>query len=277
MHPLLARQLKRLVGEQMLDPAAIPSPWKELVAAVDSAYIAGDADRALIERSMEIASEELFQRNRELVVNNAALEAAKIEQRKAHDELEFRVAQRTAQLRAAMEQAEAANQSKSAFLANMSHEIRTPMSAILGYADMLLAEDRSRQQQIDCIQTIRRQGEHLLAILNDILDLSKIEAGKLLVETVNCDPCRIVADALSLMRVRALEKQLTCEALYVGQIPKSIRTDPTRLRQILINLLGNAIKFTKSGEVRLIVSFDVEAPKTAPRIKFEIQDSGIGM
>jgi signal transduction histidine kinase/DNA-binding NarL/FixJ family response regulator len=277
MHPLLAMQLRKIIGEGAIDPTSLPSPWREFVAAVELSYQADEAHRQSMDRTMELASAELGKRNDQLTGKNNELETAQQELRQSHEKLEHRVAERTMELRTALEQADSANRAKSAFLANMSHEIRTPMTAILGYADMLMVEGASRSQQLDCIQTIRQQGEHLLAILNDILDISKIEANKLDLETVDSDPCQLVNEALSLMRVRACEKNLSCEVEYVGEIPKTIKTDPTRLRQILLNLIGNAIKFTQKGGVHIIVSLEKGIGQPAGHLRFDVVDSGIGM
>jgi len=184
------------------------------------------------------------------------------------------------QLNAAKEEAIAAAQTKSEFLANMSHEIRTPMTAILGFTETLLDPDISPQQQHDAINTVQRNGEHLLQILNDILDLSKIEAGKLNIEHIAYSPFQLLADVASLMRVRADAKGLPLNVEYVGKIPETIQTDPTRLRQILINLMGNAIKFTEKGCVRLVTRFvsgEGDARTKRPVIQFEVIDTGIGM
>ncbi|HEU5057252.1 MAG TPA: ATP-binding protein [Kofleriaceae bacterium] len=160
---------------------------------------------------------------------------------------------------------------KSEFLANMSHEIRTPMTAVLGYADLLLDLELPPADRVSYIQTIRRNGEHLLAVLNDILDLSKIEAGKMTVEAAPCSPAQIAVDVASLMRVRAHARSLEFELLFDSAVPETIHSDPTRLRQILMNLVGNAIKFTQRGRVSMAVSC---AP---PRLSFRIRDDGIGM
>jgi PAS domain S-box-containing protein len=198
---------------------------------------------------------------------------AEQELREARDQLEARVRERTAELVQAHREAEAANRIKSEFLANMSHEIRTPMTAVLGYTDMLLDPGQSPSDRLDCIHIIRRNGEHLLTIINDILDLSKVEAGKMEVECVSCDVCQLVTDVASLMRVRAIEKQIDFNVVFDGPTPQAIRSDPTRLRQILINLVGNAIKFTQAGGVRLVVKLDA----AAENICFEIIDTGIGL
>ena len=179
-----------------------------------------------------------------------------------------------AALAKAKEEAEAANRSKTEFLANMSHEIRTPMTAILGFSDVLLA-NLDNEEARSAANTIRRNGEHLLGLINDILDLSKIEDGKLEVEYTSCSPAKIVSDVASLMRVRADAKNLPLAVEYAGPIPESIRCDSTRLRQILINLLGNAIKFTETGSVRLVTW--IVQDNGRPRLRFDVVDTGIGM
>ena len=172
--------------------------------------------------------------------------------------------------------AEQASVSKSQFLANMSHEIRTPLTAILGFAENLLEPRITDSERQSAVRTILRNGEHLLDLINDILDLSKIEAGKLEVELLPVSVVQIAADVLSVMRVRAEGKQLPLRLDYAGPIPRQIETDPTRLRQILINLLGNAIKFTSRGQVTLRIEYHPQ-PATAPSISFTIVDTGIGM
>ncbi|GAB4154058.1 MAG: hypothetical protein Fur0037_22770 [Planctomycetota bacterium] len=181
----------------------------------------------------------------------------------------------------ARERAEAASLAKSGFLANMSHEIRSPMTAILGFAELLGQEVEtggdgagSHETIRDYVRIIRSNGEHLLSILNDVLDLAKIEAGKLSVETIACDPLRILEDVLSLMRVRAIGKDLQLCAETPTPVPSSVRSDPTRIRQILVNLVGNAIKFTESGSVTVRL-WHLPAPEN--RLRFQVVDTGIGM
>ncbi len=177
----------------------------------------------------------------------------------------------------AKNQAEAANQAKSEFLANMSHEIRTPMTAIMGFADALLDETDSDTppERIEAIGYIKRNSEHLLEIINDILDISKIEAGKITVEPVTVSPGTLVSDIASMVKVWANAKDLRFETEYSGKIPEIITTDVTRLRQILINVVGNAIKFTEKGEIRITTSFVTHNGK--PQMQFDIEDTGIGM
>ncbi|MEN6451525.1 MAG: ATP-binding protein [Thermoguttaceae bacterium] len=171
--------------------------------------------------------------------------------------------------------ADAANRAKSEFLANMSHEIRTPMTAILGYAD-LLAESGREPALAEAADTIRRNGCHLLDIINNILDISKIEAGKLEVEPIACSPSTIVSEVASLMRLRAEAKRLSLSVEFDGPIPETIHTDPVRLRQILINLIGNAVKFTEAGGVRVVARLR-HAAACPPLLQFDVIDTGIGM
>ncbi len=173
------------------------------------------------------------------------------------------------------EAAEAASRAKSEFLANMSHEIRTPLTAILGFSDVLLGNVKDAEN-LSSANTIKRNGKHLLGLINDILDLSKIEAGKLRIEHITCSPGKVVADVASLMRVPARAKGLPLEVEYVGKIPETILCDPIRLRQILINMLGNAIKFTETGNVRLVVRLVQDTGKP-PYLRFDVIDTGIGM
>ncbi|MEE9405496.1 MAG: ATP-binding protein [Algisphaera sp.] len=194
-----------------------------------------------------------------------------------NDQLETRVAVRTAALETATHEAQAANRSKSAFLANMSHEIRTPMTAILGYSDLLLDHRQAEEERIDCVQTIHRNGQHLLAIINDVLDISKIEAGAMTVERIPTSIIQLVADVASITRIRALDKGIGYHVTFEGPVPETVYTDPTRLRQILINLVGNAIKFTHSGAVTLTFRFNPANENTSDQLHFDVRDTGVGI
>ncbi len=175
-------------------------------------------------------------------------------------------------------QAELASQAKSEFLANMSHEIRTPLTAILGFTEVLrdeLEESSRAAPGLAAIDIIRRAGKHLLTVINDILDLSKIEAGKLIIERVETDVSRVLLDVDSLMRERAARNGVLLRSTLATPVPNRIFSDPTRLRQILMNLVGNAAKFTASGQI------DVRALVTAgtptPMLRIEIEDTGPGI
>lgn len=181
------------------------------------------------------------------------------------------------QLRLAKETAEGANRFKSAFFANISHEIRTPLTAINGFAELLLNSERTDEERRGDARVIRRNGEHLLTLINDILDQSKIEAGKMSVEPILCCPAAVIGEVCSMIRARAAEKGLTLEVSFQGPIPNRIRTDPTRLRQILINLIANAVKFTKEGGIRLTVSIKPSIADPTPLLEVNITDTGIGI
>lgn len=205
------------------------------------------------------------------------IEETRAELQEANQDLELRVNERTTELVTARDAAEAASRAKSDFLAKMSHEIRTPMTAILGYADVLRSEGISQQDREQHLVTIRRNGEHLLAVINDILDISKIEVGQMTTEAIDASPGEIVADVASLMRARAQEKELNLDVEYEGPIPATIKTDPTRLRQILVNIVGNAVKFTEKGEVKLTAKFCQGENGKPDQMHFAVKDTGIGM
>ena len=175
----------------------------------------------------------------------------------------------------AREAAEEATRVKSQFLANMSHEIRTPMTAILGFNEIVL--DETNQADVrDAAQIVKRNGEQLLRLINDILDISRIEAGELRVEIVRWSPRQLIADVISLLHVKAAAKGLALMDEYEGPLPDTVATDPDRLRQILINLAGNAIKFTDQGSVRIVTRLLGDA-EGGPQLRIQVVDTGVGI
>jgi two-component system sensor histidine kinase/response regulator len=181
------------------------------------------------------------------------------------------------ELVAARDAAEAANRAKTEFLANISHEIRTPMTAIVGYADMLAEAQCAPGERVESATTIRRHADQLLTIIDDLLDISKLEAGRMTFDREPFSPRDMALEVVSLLHVRAEEKNLRLAAEFPGTLPTTIESDPLRMRQILLNLAGNAIKFTESGEVRIAVSMPAGSSAKAPQISFEVTDTGIGM
>ena len=191
------------------------------------------------------------------------------------DELERQVSVRTEQLEKAKNAAEAASRAKSAFLATMSHEIRTPMNGVLGMTEMLLGTQLTDTQR-NFTKLVKRSGEHLLVIINDILDFSKIEAGKLSIEYINFNLWDLLDDINTIYTPQATTKGIALDFDIANDIPIAICGDPNRLRQIMANLLGNAIKFTDKGRILAKVAVDSEDGATVS-LRFEVHDTGIGV
>ena len=209
---------------------------------------------------------------------------AELALQQAKDELEQRVMARTAELKSAnrelelaKEEAEAANRAKSLFLANMSHELRTPLNAILGFSQLMARERKTSPEQRESLGIINRAGEHLLAMINDVLDLSKIEAGKVELNLESCDLARLFQEVSEWFRVRAESKGLFLELTLAEDLTGFVKTDPGKLRQILTNLLGNAIKFTDAGGIRLRARRLPASGDEPWRLEVEVEDTGKGI
>ncbi len=172
---------------------------------------------------------------------------------------------------------QAASQAKSEFLANMSHEIRTPMNAILGYSDLLRSVDLDCDTNSHYIDVIRRNGDHLLSIINAVLDISKIEAGKMTVDMSDCSPVRVVSDAIAMTKFRADQAGLELEVLYATGMPEVFSCDATRMKQILVNLLSNAVKFTSEGRITMRCAYAAQDDAAHGTLTFSVSDTGIGM
>jgi two-component system sensor histidine kinase ChiS len=280
---LIARHTSRLIARPVVALARI---MRRLAAGHLDDEIAG------LQRGDEIGSMsravKVFQEN---ALRVRTLEAeAEAERQRIMAQLENMVAKRTEELHHKTEklqtqtleldkarlQAEAATRAKSEFLANMSHELRTPLNAILGYAHLLAKDTTVEERQRSRLETIEQSGQHLLTLINDLLDLSKIEAGKQALYPVPVNLAASLQTIIDIMQVKAEQKGLVLRLYLPKQLPAAVLLDEKRLRQILLNLLGNAVKFTDSGQVSLRMRSEPEG-NSKVRLEFTVEDTGIGM
>lgn len=240
--------------------------WSDVLYATVIATVPAAQVLKILKEALAASQRDIIERTR-----------AEKELRKHQEHLEELVAQRTVQLVEARDQAEAANQAKTTFLANMSHELRTPLNAILGFSNLLRENQRIPDRERRSLDIVNRSGEHLLNLINHVLDMAKIDAGRIVVEKAPLDVSDLVGEVMDLMRVRAEEKGIE---ISLQQAPASCRFvvgDGGKLRQVLINLVGNAVKYTESGNILLRVGCESAEDAQHCRLVMEVEDSGIGI
>jgi PAS domain S-box-containing protein len=300
---ILQRESHELIHRSIKDLYYLPAEWEILQHHLSQNQKVRDYEIRLCKASQEplwvLASvHPLWLKGEQVLLNTfyditllkkieLALRESEAKLREQANLLEQRVEERTYDLKLAKEAAESASRSKAAFLANMSHELRTPLNAILGFAQLMLYDQELNEQHQTDLQTICNSGNHLLTMINDILEMSKLEAGSVLLREKECSLYDIVDTARDMLYLKAQEKDLSFDVSIQQDVPPYIYTDEGKLRQILINLIGNAIKFTDSGHI--LVRVDVRnLPDSLDRITgevseiprclcFEVEDTGAGI
>ena len=284
-------EARSFLSQQQVDLVILTEQWESSEGHALLHHLGDVPAIVLVEEGKEQSALEAMQHgayccylkdgeNRWLTLLPAALESAARYRRteRALQQQIIALRQANDKLRAASLELEESARRKAECLAHMSHEIRTPLTAIVGFAETLLTEgdiSRAPPARLEAIDAILRNSSHLLRIIDDVLDLSRIEAGKLKIERLRFSPAQAVAEVQRLMQPQANLKRLALEVQYYTAVPETICSDPTRLRQILLNLVGNAIKFTDRGSVRLTVRLLAEQPE--PALQFEVIDTGVGI
>jgi signal transduction histidine kinase/ActR/RegA family two-component response regulator len=264
-----------ILGYLLFDRLVMPiTALTETVSHIDlNTQINGSAQKTLTiisDKLVEIG----LRSNDEVGQLTAAFNAMIMQLRQSFESLEQRVVERTQELQIAKEKAEAANQAKSVFLSTMSHELRTPLNAILGFSNLLRNDPLTTDSQHQNLDIINRSGEHLLSLINDILDMAKIESGRVQLEETPFDLGAMLRDITDMMRMRAEDNGLQLLFDQTSRLPRYIVGDEARLRQILINLLGNAIKYTQQGSISLRLYMK---QNKIPHMLFDVEDTGIGI
>ena len=272
----LASRLQKIISEPVLALANIT----QRISQKDDFSVQIQTDR---KDELGVLYNQFDNMLKQIRIRQEARDKAQHELKTLNEQLEQKVTERTAelentnvQLHTAKEKAEAASKAKSIFLSNMSHELRTPMNAILGFSQLLIRDKNTTPSQLDTIKTINRSGEHLLALINDVLEMSKIEAGHVSLRKTSFDLHALIEDIEVMFRVRTDVKGLDLNVEVSDDFPKYVVSDDGKIRQILINLIGNAVKFTDKGGINIRADL-VEKSDQNLKLYIEVEDSGIGI